>query len=99
MIFGLTERFEALLDDLVGRGLISTCQPVTANAAPETASFAEARAALTATQADLLDRFTAWDQKLYDICATDLFGLDAPGDGPGDGPAGKDVTNPGKRIP
>ena len=76
MVFGLTERFDALLDDLVARGLIRSYEPVVANAAPEAASFEEARAALTPEQDAILSGFTRWDQKLYDICETYLFGLE-----------------------
>jgi hypothetical protein len=76
MVLGLTERFTAFLDDLVVRGLIRSHSEARENAAPETASFEEARAALTPEQAALLSHFTEWDQKLYEICETYLFGLE-----------------------
>ena len=76
MVLGLTERFTAFLDNLVAMGLIRSHSEARENAAPETASFEEARAALTPEQAAILSRFTEWDQKLYDICAIYLFGLD-----------------------
>lgn len=78
MVFGLTERFGALLEDLVRRGLITDYETVVANAAPESASFEEARASLTARQQEILESFTCWDRALYDVCKTYLFGLDAP---------------------
>lgn len=74
MIFGLTEHFELLLQDLVERKLIDQGKSIIANAAPEKANFEAAYDELQPNQRELLDRFTYWDQKFYDICETYLFG-------------------------
>lgn len=74
MVFGLTEHFEKLLQDLVERKLISTYQTVVQNAAPEKAHFEEAYDGLQPHQRQLLNKFTYWDEKFYDICEIYLLG-------------------------
>ncbi len=77
MVFGLTEHLDLLLKDLVARKLIRKYQTVVANAAPETVNFDEVRDGLTDDQRRLLDLFTVWDDKFYDICENYILGLNA----------------------
>lgn len=77
MVFGLTAHFDLLLEDLVARKLISGFQEVKANVDPEPANFDAARDELTAHQLDLLDIFTRWDARFYDICESFILGLTA----------------------
>jgi len=77
MVFGLTEHFALLREDLVARGLIRSFREVVANAAPERADFGAVRDALTPAQKDILDTFTRWDQAFYDICETHVLGLNS----------------------
>ncbi len=76
MIFGLTEYFDLLLEDLVARKIIAAPKVVVENAAPETASLAEAKTHLTERQLEWLKIFTKWDDELYHICRASILGLD-----------------------
>lgn len=77
MVFGLTEHFGLLLEELVARKLIDGYEPVVANAAPETVNFEAVRDGLTGTQQDLLADLTRWDNKFYSICESYVLGLNA----------------------
>lgn len=80
MIFGLTEHFDLLLEDLAARKLITAAKAVVENAAPETASFAEAKSQLTERQREWLNIFTKWDDELYRICKLSVLGIDTDKD-------------------
>ncbi|MEO5615003.1 MAG: sulfotransferase family 2 domain-containing protein [Cypionkella sp.] len=82
MIFGLTEHFDLLLEDLASRKLITTAKTVVENAAPETANFAEAKSHLTERQFEWLNIFTKWDNELYHICKLSVVGIDTDKDYP-----------------
>lgn len=71
--YGLTEYFDDFLSRLAEMGLIKNDQSLRLNAAPIKADFSEELEEMTDLQKKLLDDFTRWDQKLYDICEDAYF--------------------------
>lgn len=75
MLFGLSEDFAAYVERLAGRGIIFHPQLRHDNRSPVSVSFENAVNALTEAERDILARFTAWDQKLYDAAKERLQSL------------------------
>lgn len=71
--FGLVEDFPAYLDRLKARGIIAEgSSPKTLNTTGSTDTLAAALDALTPHQTDILERYTLWDERFYQICAAYL---------------------------
>lgn len=68
MTFGLTEYFEYFLDRLFRRRIITNPEEVRSNTAPSPTNIKEVMDGLTERQREILESFTEWDQKFYDIC-------------------------------
>lgn len=62
-LFGFTEAFDAFQARLVAEGILPAAQPMEKNVSPPGLAYAEARAALSEAQAELLDRFIHWDDR------------------------------------
>ncbi|MEX0367961.1 MAG: hypothetical protein AB3N22_17985 [Ruegeria sp.] len=77
--FGLVEDFSAFLERLKARGVVAPgTVSKTLNTTGSADTLAEALATLTPQQTDILDRYTAWDRRFYQVCATYLGGLAHP---------------------
>lgn len=74
MMYGLSEDLEGFLVRLRAAGHITRFKIIEKNKAPSPASLETARAELSAPQRALLDDFTAWDRRFYEICSLALSG-------------------------
>ncbi|MCR8546976.1 sulfotransferase family protein [Salipiger sp. P9] len=76
--YGLTEYFDDFVKRLLARKLITKPGMVRLNRAPGNADTDSALQDLSPRQRDILDGFTVWDKKLYDICKDIYFAKDRP---------------------
>ncbi|SDI53467.1 sulfotransferase family 2 domain-containing protein [Alloyangia pacifica] len=73
MTFGLTEHFADFAKRLHAKGIIASSVEKRENVAPSRASISSVLDDLSMRQRDILEEFTLWDQRFYDICEKVYF--------------------------
>lgn len=74
MIFGLTEHFSLFLAKLAEQNLLHLPLEMEQNVAPPGPDYVSAVAGLTPEERAVHDDFCSWDEELYSMCKTFLFG-------------------------